>query len=550
MLYNERARPMHKVLRQHSRGALGLLVCVLAVAPLSAGRATEQNRRAERELRARIERFRARVDSLLAGRDASIPRTQPILPGAEAVSAEELRARIPRGHWGLLIVDARDGRVLYARNAENYFTPASVTKLFTTALALALLGPDYRFRTTVETRGTLDTRGRLLGNVVLVGRGDPNLSNRKLPYDPQQEFEGPREKILELLAEGVVAAGVRSIEGDVVADATWFAEERYPPGWAIDDLPYRYGAAVSALTVHDNALQVEVRPGDVAGAPVWFQVEPWAEFYEFRNAARTVPAGTEVAEHDALRLLREPGSRVVTLQGLLAQDRETQTLWLAVEEPAAHAAALFKRILERRGLRIYGRARVRTEPESAAPATVLAEHISAPLVEAVRVINKISQNLHAELLLRTVAREKTGTGSREKGLELLREFLLTHDLSSDEVAVEDGSGLSRQNLLTPAATVALLRWVATQSWGEAFRAALPVAGYDGTLQERMRQTVAAGHISAKTGTLENSNALAGYAQTRRGRTLVFALFADQHHLPSRVALEVLDAICVAMVEEF
>lgn len=550
MLYNDRARSMREALHQRSRCVSLLLVCVLAAAPLSAGRAAEQSRRAERELRARIERFRARVDSLLAGRDASLPRAQPIPQGTEAVSAEVLRARIPRGHWGLLVVDAGSGRVLYARNAESYFTPASVTKLFTTALALALLGPDYRFRTTVETQGTLDARGRLLGDLVLAGRGDPNLSNRKLPYDPQQEFEGPREKVLELLAEGVVAAGVRSIEGDVVADATWFAEERYPPGWAIDDMPYRYGAAVSALTVHDNALEVEVRPGDQVGTPVWFRVEPWAGFYEFRNAARTVPAGTEVAERDALRLRREPGSRVVTLQGLLPQDSEVQTLWLAVEEPAAHAAALFQRILERRGVRVYGRARVRTEADPAAPATVLAEHVSAPLVEAVRVINKISQNLHAELLLRAVAREKTGTGSREKGLELLREFLRVHDLRSDEVAIEDGSGLARQNLLTPAATVALLRWAAAQSWGDAFRAALPVAGYDGTLRERMRQTPAAGHIAAKTGTLENSNALAGYAQTRSGRTLVFALFADQHHLPSRVALEVLDAICVAMVEEF
>jgi D-alanyl-D-alanine carboxypeptidase/D-alanyl-D-alanine-endopeptidase (penicillin-binding protein 4) len=541
---------MHKAKGQCRRGVLLWLACVLAAGHLPAARAAEQNRRAEGELRARIERFRVRVEAILAGRDTSLPRAQPRAPWAEAVSAEVLRARIPRGHWGLLVVDAGDGRVLYARNAESYFTPASVTKLFTTALALALLGPDYRFRTTVETRGGLDARGRLLGDLVLVGRGDPNLSNRKLPYDPHQEFDGPREKLLELLAEGVVAAGVRSIEGNVVADATWFAEERYPPGWAIDDMPYRYGAAVSALTVHDNALEVEVRPGEMAGAPVWFRVEPWAEFYEFRNEARTVPAGTGIAEHDALRLLREPGSRGVTLRGLLPQDSEAQTLWLAVEEPAAHAAALFRRLLERRGVRIYGRAQVRTEPEAAAPATVLAEHVSAPLIEAVRVINKLSQNLHAELLLRAVAREKTGTGSREKGLELLREFLLANGLRSDEVALEDGSGLARQNLLTPAATVALLRWAAAQSWGDAFRASLPVAGSDGTLQERMRQTAAAGRIAAKTGTLENSNALAGYAQARSGRTLVFALFADQHHLPARVAIEVLDAICVALVEEF
>jgi D-alanyl-D-alanine carboxypeptidase/D-alanyl-D-alanine-endopeptidase (penicillin-binding protein 4) len=516
-------------------------------------RARKQRLQEERELRRRADRFRARVEAILAGQDASVPRPRahrrPPQPGEPTL--EELRARIPKGRWGVLIADAASGQTLFARDAENYFTPASNTKLYTTALALALLGPHYRFRTTVETYGTVDARGRLLGDLILVGRGDPNLSNRKLPYDPQQEYDGPAEKILELLAEGVVAAGVKQIEGDLVADASWFAAERYPPGWTIDDMTFRYGAPVSALTVHDNALAVEVRPGETAGAPVWFSVEPWADFYEFRNEAVTAAADAEIAEEDELRLVREPGSRVVTLRGRLPLGAEKETLWLAVEEPAAHAAALFRRILEQRGVRVYGRPRVRTEPpHSNPPATVLAEHVSLPLIEAVRVVNKVSQNLHAELLLRTVAKEKTGTGSREAGLALLQEFLETSGIARGEVSPEDGSGLARQNLLTPAATVALLRWVARQPWGEAYRATLPVAGFDGTLRDRMKETAAAGHIFAKTGTLENSNALSGYAETRSGRRLVFAIFGNQHHLPSWAATDVIDAICAAMVEEF
>lgn len=516
-------------------------------------RTGKQHRQEERELRRRADRFRARVEAILTGQDASVPRprTRSRPPRPDAPTLAELRARIAKGRWGVLVVDAASGQTLFARDAESYFTPASNTKLYTTALALALLGPEYRFRTTVETRGTMDARGRLLGDLVLVGRGDPNLSHRKLPYDPQQEYDGPPEKILELLAEGVAAAGVKQIEGDVVADASWFEAERYPPGWAIDDMTFRYGAPVSALTVHDNALAVEVRPGDTAGAPVWFSVEPWADFYEFHNEAVTAAAGAEIAEEEELRLVREPGSRVVTLRGLLPLGEEKETLWLAVEEPAAHAAVLFKQILERRGVRVYGRPRVRTEPNHPdQPASVLAEHVSLPLIEAVRVVNKISQNLHAELLLRTVAREKTGTGSREAGLKLLQEFLEANGIARGEVATEDGSGLARQNLLTPAATVALLRWVARQPWGEAYRATLPVAGFDGTLRDRMKETSAAGRIYAKTGTLENGNALSGYAETRSGRRLVFAIFGNQHNLPSWAATDVIDAICVAMVEEF
>ncbi len=534
--------------------AFGLAVPRLPVASAEQPASSPaQSRQETGELRRRIDRFRARVEAILAGKDASVPRERqrkgPTKP--DAPSPDELRARIPKGHWGLLVVDAATGQTLFARNADSYFTPASNTKLYTTALALALLGPQYRFRTTIETLGVVDARGRLIGDLTLTGRGDPNLSNRKLPYDPQQDFEGPRVKFLELLAEGVAAAGIKQIEGDIVADASWFEPERYPPGWAIDDMTFRYGAPVSAVTVHDNALEVEVRPGDTAGAPVWFTIEPWADFYEIQNEAVTVSPETEIAEEDELRLVREPGSRVVKLRGMLPLDEQRQTLWLAVEQPSAHAAALLKRILERRGVRVYGRARVRAESRHPdRPATVLAEHISLPLIEAVRVVNKISQNLHAELLLRTVAKEKTGIGSRQKGLELLREFLESNGIAKGEVATEDGSGLARQNLLTPAATVALLRWVARQPWGEAYLATLPVAGHDGTLEERMKETAAAGRIFAKTGTLENGNALSGYAHARSGRRLVFAIFGNKHNLPSGAATDVIDAICVALVEEF
>jgi len=472
--------------------------------------------------RADVAKFRARVEATLAD------------------------ARAEKGHWAVLVVDAATGETLLALNPQRYFMPASNTKLFTTALALALLGPDYRFRTSVETRGTLDRYGRLRGELVLVGRGDPNLSNRKFPYEKKQERDGPPEKVLGELADAVVARGIQQIEGDVVADDSYLPYERYPLGWGIDDMTFGYGAPVSALAVNDNTLFIRFRPGERESDPAWFGVEPWAEFYQFQNEVKTGAAGVE----PRVRAEREPGSRQVVLRGLIPLVSEPQTLTLAVEEPAEYAAHLLKRLLEARGVRIYGKARARHTPDfNPGEPLVLAEHASAPLVEAIRVVNKVSQNLHAELLLRSVAREKTGAGATDAGLKVAQEFFKSIGIEEGDVATYDGSGLSQYNLVTPRAVVKLLQYVTQQPWGEAYGSTLPVAGEDGTLAERMKETPARGRVRAKTGTLNNVNALSGFATTIQGTPLIFSFFGNHHNLRGKDGTSVIDALCVAMVEE-
>ncbi|MGH9859594.1 MAG: D-alanyl-D-alanine carboxypeptidase/D-alanyl-D-alanine endopeptidase, partial [Candidatus Acidiferrales bacterium] len=477
--------------------------------------------------------------------------------------------RAAKGHWGLLVVDGETGATVFEWGADQYFTPASNTKLYTTALAMATLGPDYRFRTTIETNGAVDAQGRLIGDLVLVGRGDPNLSPRKLPYDREVETDGAAEKILAQLADQVVARGVSQIEGDVVADDSFFPYERYPSGWAIDDMLWRYGAPVSALAVNDSVVTIELRPALKVGAPVWMGVEPWANFYELRGAVMTGTAGSA----RQLRVQREPGSHVIDINGTLPLGYPPEKINIAIEEPAEHAAALLRRLLEARGVRIYGttRAQHRSLPppgmlapmmtEVAAapgggavdgavePAAVLAEHFSLPLIESVTVINKVSQNLHTEMLLRTASRETTGDGGTEAALQMAEEFQESIGIAEGDVRLHDGSGLSRRNLVTPRATATLLRWAAAQPWGEAFRASLPVAGLDGTLEDRMKDTSAAGRVWAKTGTLDNVNSLAGYAETLSGRRLIFAIYGNLHNLRGRRPASVIDAVCVAMVEE-
>src|SRR6267378_2480113 len=306
--------------------------------------------------------------------------------------AEVLLGTAPasKGEWGLLIVDAESGETLYEQNADKYFVPASNMKLFTTALALAKLGPEYRFHTTLETHGAISNDGVLNGDLALVGRGDPNLSNRKFPYELKEEFDGPQEKALVELADGLVAKGVKEISGDVIGDDSYFPRERYPNGWDIDDMVWEYGAAISAIVVDDNTVALTLTPGEQAGNPVQGTVTPATPDFTVENEVITSAADVK----PDLTLTREPGANVVVVKGSLPAKSAPRKLVLAIEEPAQHAAATLKRLLEERGIKVDGVAKVRHAQEgTAGDPAVLAEHVSVPLGDAVKLINKISQNL-------------------------------------------------------------------------------------------------------------------------------------------------------------
>jgi len=476
--------------------------------------------------RADVARFRARVEKAITA------------PGPD------------KGFWGILVQDAATGEVLYANHPDNYFAPASNNKLLTTALALATLGPDYRIHTTLETRATVDSSGQLRGDLVLVGRGDANLSNRVFPYLKQVQRDGPPDKVFVELADAIVAGGIKQIDGDIIADDSLFEPERFPDGWTIDDMLWSYGAAVSAIVVNDNTFTLELRPGEHEGDMAGFSVEPWADFYKIENAVRTGAKSSE----QKIAVVREPGSRTIHVSGTMPLGADPHKLVIAVEEPAEYAAALLEHLLEARGVRIYGVARARhaADPANtaqAAAATVLAEHISPTLADDVLLVNKISQNLHAELLLRLAAREKAGALTLDDALKFAADFRHTAGIADADVQTEDGSGLSRSDLVTPRAVAQILAYAAKQPWGEVYRSSLPVAGEDGTLSDRMKNTAAADHVFAKTGTLEGASSLSGYAATTRGEHLIFSIFGNHTGMKSADAEAVLDSITVAMVEE-
>jgi serine-type D-Ala-D-Ala carboxypeptidase/endopeptidase (penicillin-binding protein 4) len=469
-------------------------------------------------------RFSARADVVLAASPAS------------------------KGEWGLLIADAQTGDTLFELNADKYFVPASNMKLFTTALALAKLGPDYRFHTTLETRGTLSPEGTLSGDLYLVGRGDPNLSNRKFPYNLKEEFDGPPEKVLAELADALVKTGVKEITGDVIGDDSYFPREPYADGWEIGDIVWEYGAAISAIVVEDNTVSLTLTPGELAGDPVQAVVEPATPDFTVQNDVVTSAANVK----SDLTLTREPGSKVAVLRGTMPAKSTPRKLLLALHQPAEHAAALMARLLGDHGVKIDGTSRALHTPEAPAELqrVVLAEHVSVPLGDSVKLVNKISQNLHTEMLLRAAAR-KTGVWAMPDDLmKFPADFYAAAGIAPGDVVQTDGSGLSRHDLVTPRALVTLLKYAQDQPWFAPYYASLPVAGVDGTLEPLMKNTIAAGRIHAKTGSVEHVRTRSGFAETLAGKRLIFSFLSNNQSGRNHEASDALDALCVAMIEEF
>ena len=472
-----------------------------------------------------VERFRSRADAALSA------------------------AGPDKGSWGVLVTDAATGEALYARNADGYFMPASNAKLFSTALALATLGPDYRVRTTIASSGAIDSDGVLKGDLVVIGRGDANLSNRKFPFEKKEEREGPPEKVFAEFADAVAMRGVKEVTGNVIADDSMFQHEKIPSGWLVDDILWSYGAAVSAITVNDNTFTLELRPGAREGDPARSDAGLAGDFYTIENSVLTAARGSE----EKLAVARDPGSRLVHVSGTMPLEAPVRRLTIAIEEPAEYAASLLVKLLKLRGVKVDGNSRARHagDPEAglAAPQTIFDEHNSVPLSDDIRLTNKNSENLHAELLLLLAAHERAAARNYEDAMKFASAFFKTAGIADGDVVLSDGSGLSRKNLVTPRAIVQLLRYASAQPWGELYRSTLPVAGEDGTLTDRMKNTPAAGHVFAKTGTIGHGNSLSGYATTVRGERLLFSILGNNNNLHAQDANRVIDAICIAMVEE-
>jgi D-alanyl-D-alanine carboxypeptidase/D-alanyl-D-alanine-endopeptidase (penicillin-binding protein 4) len=488
---------------------------------------------------------------------------------------------VSRAHWGIKVT-AMDGSPIYSMNEGQLFQPASNAKLFTTAAAMALLGAETTFETKVVARGAFDGAEKLTGDLVLRGDGDANLSGREIPYvapalrPKPAPPAAPALRYLEEMADQIAKTGLEVVTGDVVGDDTLFPWEPYAEDWAIDDAVWGYGAPVSALSITDNQFKVTVTPGIAAGKPATVTVDPAVTYYTVDVSGLTTGAAKSGSH---VQMERAPGSKVLRVYGSIAVDEHPDEEEVAIQDPAEYAAAALKGMLEARGIAVTGVARaehrISSDPdgfiaqlrrpgeekavvtggveggscptEISTHGTIVASHRSPALAEDVTVTNKVSQNLHAELLLHDLGRKTfCGKGSIAEGARLVRAFLENAGIDKDDFVFFDGSGLSGHDLVTPRATARLLQYASTQPWFAEWKKSLPVGGEDGSLMERFAKAPLKDHVFAKTGTLGEARALSGYLEAASGRTVIFSIMVGNHMPHSNADREVMDKIVAAI----
>ena len=410
---------------------------------------------------------------------------------------------------GLKVVSLPNGEVLYEKDADKLYHPASTMKLITAATALVKLSPNFRYHTTLYADGIEDSR--VIGNLYLKGRGDPRFES------------GDLEKLIEKLVE----MGVKSIVGEIVVDETYFDDIRRGKGWMWDDGPLGgYYSHLSALTINHNGVRLRVSPGRKIDDPVHVHLEPPTRYMKIINEATTVTA-SEATTLNIKRQWKPVEANVLTIRGSMEIGQAEVSRQVDVVDPALYCGTLLKEMLAKKGIVLQGRIRHGKVPDGALK---IANHISMPLSRILWEMNKSSHNLTAELLLKTIGAELKGApGTARKGILATNEFLSEIGLDSSRFTFADGSGVSRYNLVTASVLTNLLTYMFSNfAMMPEYLASLPIAGVDGTLKRRMKDMSAQGILRAKTGTMRGISTLAGYTMTAEGEILAFAVLMSNY----------------------
>ena len=463
---------------------------------------------------------------------------------------------------GIKVVSLDTGHVLFEENSEKLLRPASNMKLYTVATALDRLSPDYRFVTSAYARARPDADGTIHGDLTIFGRGDPSLAARF--------NDGDYFKAINDLASRIAAAGVKRVEGDIVGDESYFSGPQYGSGWEWEDLTWYYGAEVSALTVNDNALDLFVKPGVRVGGPANITTGPPDPLLTISNQVTTSARGSR----REISIFRGLGENRITISGSIPMDDRGFTSGIGISHPALLFIYLLRAALIQKGVSIRGTSRttggenqtlltagtsITSGPNgsSTSPAASSQSEIatlqSPPFSLIAAQTLKPSQNLYTELILRTLGKlnppvtaPASNLTSEEAGLDVVKTFLKTAGIRPESVVLSDGSGLSRNDMVTAEASVQLLTFMSRHRYADVFREALPIAGVDGTLRNRMKGTVAENNLRAKTGSLSSAASLSGYVTTASGEKLVFSIMVNNFPSELEPRMSCIDPIAVLL----
>src|SRR5213594_606413 len=451
-----------------------------------------------------------------------------------------------RATWNVYAQDDR-GHVLFNRNGDHFSVPASNTKLVVAAAATVLLPADYRVRTSVYANGTV-TDGVLKGDLILYGRGDPTWSQRCYAVDTLAPGACDSTwTAVDAIADSLKAHGLRRVTGRIVGDGSYFEPTLTHWNWGSFDLNWWYAAPVSGLGFHDNSVDFQITPGGAVDQPPSITWNPDLHLFTFENRARTVPPDSSTTIGD--NFFRKPGTLDIWAEGTVSLSRTPWIESFALPDPSLYAARALELSLQRKGVSVDGGAASTTDSMvyRGVRGNPIVEYRGRPLPDIIFPILNTSQNWFAEMLLKILGREVGDTGSWAKGLDVEKRFLMDSvKVDSTAFAIDDGSGLSAGNLVTPHAFVQLLAYMYRHPKRAPFLAGLPRAQQRGSLLKRFAGTPLEGRVLAKTGSINRVNTLSGYIEKADGRVITFSIQANAHNVPTRQMLAQIDSLVVQL----
>lgn len=432
---------------------------------------------------------------------------------------------------GINVISLPDKDTLFSYNSRELFPVASNMKLFTTATALDRLGSNYQFRTEVYYRGNVGPNGKLIGDIIVRGGGDPNISGR---------FNGGKvTAILEGWTEAILQAGIKEIEGDIVADASFFDEQWVHPCWPKDQLLHWYCAPISALSLNDNCVDITLQS---RRGRVKMELEPTGSYLKVFNSCRV----SDNLKRPLVHIHRDPDSGEIHVRGKIPSECKSLKYSVPIDNPPLFLVSVFKTVLEEKGIKVSGRPRLL---ESAGPDQTwkLITYTTSPLSQAVMVANTRSQNFYAEQIFKTLGAVVKGKGSFSAGLEAVEELMFKLGYEPGEYQVADGSGLCRENRFSPEMVTDLLAFMYQHSERETFISSLPVSGTTGSLHRRLREPAYVGRVKAKTGYISKTCSLSGYVDAQGGDTLAFSILVSDFRVAPVHIKEFQDSVCRVLV---